>query len=248
MENRFDLIEKYLMNDMSVGEQKEFERLLSTDTDLKKEFLLRKEINDAILEDDIIDLRNSLEEITEKDKKHNLYLFTQNRRKFLSIAATIIILISISASFLFPFRKSSNQLFLSYYNAYPALTNIRSSENSNESEINLKKAFSFYENSDYIQASDYFFKVLNMDSNNSMAQFYLSVCEFENNNLIVSEEYLMDLILKKDHIFWEQAHWYLAMVYLKQDKTENAKSVLVDITKENMVYKTEAKRIIRLLH
>ena len=248
MDNRFDLIEKYLMNDMSVGEQKEFERLLSTDADLKKEFLFRKEINEAILEDDIMNLRNNLEEITEEDNKHNLYLFIQNRRKLLTIAATIIILISVSVTLLFPFRKSPEQLFLSYYKTYPAFANIRSSENNNESEINLEKAFSFYENNDYIQASDYFVKVLNKDSNNAMAQFYLSVCELENKNLIDSEEYLINLILKKDHIFWEQAHWYLAMVYLKQSKTENAKSIFEDIIEENVVYETKAKRIIRLLH
>lgn len=44
MENKFDLIEKYLMNEMSVREQVEFEESLRSNPDLMKEFLLRKDI------------------------------------------------------------------------------------------------------------------------------------------------------------------------------------------------------------
>ncbi len=247
MENKFDLIEKYLMNDMSVGEIKNFEKQLSEDPDLRKEFLLRKRINEAISEDDIIELRESLTKITSNKNRNSLIYYIERRRKLLAIAATIIILISLSVSFLFPFRQSSDQLLKSYYNTYPALANVRSLESNEESEELLKTSFELYEEYNYKKASETFIKVLIIDEDNVVAQFYLALCELENNNFTDSEEYLSDLIQKKDHLFWEQAHWYLAMLYLKLENKEKAKSIFDKIIDEEMVYKSKAKRILRKL-
>ncbi len=247
MENKFDLIEKYLMNDMSAGEIKKFEKLLLEDADLRKEFSFRRKTNEAILEDDIIELRESLNEITLNKNNNGLVNFIESHRKNLAIAATIIILISLSLSFLYPFRQSLDQLFNSYYNTYPALANVRSLENNEESEVLINESFDFYEKYNYKKASELFCEVLILDNNNVVAQFYLALCELENNNFDKSEEYLSGLIQKKDHLFWEQSHWYLAMLYLKQNKKEKAKSVFKKIIDEEMVYKNEAKSILKKL-
>jgi tetratricopeptide (TPR) repeat protein len=248
MENKFVLIEKYLMNDMSVGEIKKFEKQLSEDSDLKKEFLLRKRLNEAISENDVIDLRESLIEITSDKNRNNLFKSINRIRKPLSIAATILILISISLSILLPFKQSPDQLFSSNYNTYPALANIRSLESNQKSDELLFRSFSFYEKHNYKKASESFSKVLIIDSSNVIASFYLALCELENNNLEISEDYLYDLIQRKDHLFWEQAHWYLAMIYLKQEDNDQAKLVFEEIIEEEMVYITKAKRILRKLH
>jgi tetratricopeptide (TPR) repeat protein len=247
MENKFDLIEKYLMHDMSVGEIKKFEKELSEDSNLRKEFFLRKEINEAILEDDIIDLRESLNEITFNKNSNGLINFIESHKKNLAIAATIIILISLSLSFLYPLRQSSDQLLNSYYNTYPALANVRSLENKEESEVLINESFDFYEKHNYKKASELFCEVLILDNNNVVAQFYLALCELENNNFAESEEYFLDLIRNRDHLFWEQSHWYLAMLYLKQEKKEKAKSIFKEILDKEMVYKNKAKRILKKL-
>lgn len=247
MEKKFDLIEKYLLHEMSVGEIKKFERLLQEDADLRRELSLRKRIDEAISEDDIMDLRESLNEITSIKNGNSLINFIERRKKVLSIAATIVIIISLSLKFLFPYSQSSDKIFDSYYTTYPALANMRSISNNEQSENFLNRAFEFYENKDFKRASEGFKKVLNMDDRSFIARFYIALCEFEENNLIESEKYFTFLIQNNDHLFWEQSHWYLAMLYLKQDNNEKAKLVFEKIIVEEMVYKTKAKRILRKL-
>jgi len=247
MENKFDLIEKYLMNDMSVGEIKKFEKQLSEDSDLKKEFLFRKSLNEAISENDVIELRESLSKITSDKYRISLITFIDKRRKTFSIAASIIILISISLSILLPFKQSPDSLFTSNYNTYPALANIRSVESNEYVDKLVLNSFEFYEKNDFIKASESFSKVLSLDSSNVIASFYLALCELENNNFEISEKHLNNLILQKDHLFWEQAHWYLAMIYLKKEENEKAKLIFEEIIEEEMVYTMSAKRILKKL-
>jgi hypothetical protein len=53
-----DWIDKYLDGEMTVREQVTFEELLRKDTALRKEFLFRKDIDHAVAEQDIMNLRN----------------------------------------------------------------------------------------------------------------------------------------------------------------------------------------------
>ncbi len=247
MENEFDLIEKYLMNEMSVREQVEFEESLRSDPDLMKEFLLRKNINDAIIEEDVLSLRNNLNEIVNTEpvttriiKKSYIYS---------AVAAVIILIVVIANIYIFPLgQMDKNEVFQYYYSAYPAVMSFRSPVDQTEIEKILYDAFNYYDDGEYEMASKYFKQVLEKDSTNYMSQFYLSVCEIEKNNLSEAEEYLNDLILKKNHIFWEQSHWYLALVYLKQNEMISAESILKKIVQENMTQKSDAQLILKILY
>ena len=247
MESKFDLIEKYLMNEMSVREQVEFEESLRSDPGLMKEFLLRKDINDAIIEEDIIGLRNNLDEILNTEpvsvkKINNTFIYS-------AVAAVIILIVVVANIYIFPFsRMDKNEIFQSYYTAYPAIMGFRSPVDQTEIEKILYDAFNYYDDGKYEMASGYFMQVLEKDNSNYMSQFYLSVCEIEKNNLSEAEEYLNDLILKKNHIFWEQSHWYLALVYLKQNEMISAESILKKVVQENMTQKSDAKFILKILY
>jgi len=247
MENKFDLIEKYLMNEMSVREQVEFEESLRSDPELMKEFLLRKDINDAIIEEDIIGLRNNLNEIvniqpTFVKKINNPFIYS-------AIAAVIILIVVIANIYIFPLgQMDKNEVFQSYYTAYPAIMSFRSPVDQTEIEKILYEAFNYYDDGKYGMASKYFKQVLEKDSTNYMSQFYLSICEIEKNNLSEAEEYLNDLILKKNHILWEQSHWYLALVYLKQNEIIKAENILKKIVNENMTQKPDAEFILKILY
>ncbi|HAF28689.1 MAG TPA: hypothetical protein DCG75_06535 [Bacteroidales bacterium] len=245
MENKFDWIEKYLMNEMSVREQIEFEESLRTNPDLMKEFLLRRRINDAITEDDILNLRQNLNHIinleTEEPNKR-LYIYS-------AVAAILVFVIVVSGIFLNREKQvEKNSLFASYYSAYPAMMSFRSLSDQNDTTKLMYEAFNFYDENEYDSAAVYFKMVLEKDATNTMSQFYLSVCEIENNNLIEAEEYLSDLIQKKNHIFWEQSNWYLALVYLKQNELDSAESILNKVVQENMTQKPDAEIILKKLN
>ncbi|MFC2151787.1 hypothetical protein ACFLSE_04595 [Bacteroidota bacterium] len=246
MESKYDLIEKYLMNEMSVRDQVEFEESLRNDPDLMKEFLLRKKVNEAILEDDIINLRNTLNHIT-KNKSCQLSI-SKKLYFYSSIAAAIVLLVVVSSIFFKPFGKTNNtEIFHVYYNVYPAIIINRSSSNQTEIENFLYDAFENYNRRDFHTASDYLTMVIKLDNTNYMSQFYLSICEIEKGNYRLAEKYLNELILNGDHIFVEQSYWYLALIYLKQNKISKAENVLNKMIDEDMTQKSDAESILKKL-
>ncbi|MBI9053938.1 MAG: zf-HC2 domain-containing protein [Bacteroidales bacterium] len=244
-----ELIEAYLEGELSVREKIDFEEHLKNDPELMKEFVLRRAINEAISESDILDLRNTLSEISLPETKAKKL----HRNPFVlsSVAAAVIVLFVISWSAFFAGNEvSSSEVFNTYYSKYPVLTCNRSLSESNENlkDKTLVNAFDAYEKEFYIEAKDYFNQVLIMDYSNNMARFYASICEIELNNLKKSEKLLKDLLYKNNHIFWEQAHWYLALVYIKQEKFDKATELLNQIIENEMVHKSESKKILKSLH
>jgi len=246
MENKIELIEAYLDGTLSVKERLEFEKNLKEDPDLMKEYLFRKNINKAISEVDVLELRNKLIEIGSSENKVKRlckYPFV-----FSSVAAAVILLFVISWSVFFSSEViSTTEVFNTYYSKYPVLTCNRSFSDENLKDKILVNGFNSYEKGAYIEAKDYFNQVLIMDNSNNMARFYYSICEIELNKLERSEKLLKELTYKNNHIFWEQSHWYLALVYLKQEKIEKASEIFEYICEEDMAHKTEAKKILKSL-
>lgn len=246
MKNKIYFIEEYLAGELSVKEQTEFEELLRNDNELMKEFLLRKEINEAIFEDDVVDLKNILNEIDISEiKARKLH---RNPFVLSSVAAVAIVLIILSGLYLFSNKPmSENEVFNVYYNTYPSVANCRSISTQTDKELIVNKAFSSYDIGDYETSADYFLQTLENNKSNSMVQFYLAICDIELGDFYKSEKLLNELIIQNNHIFWEQSHWYLALVYLKQKDTENAKKIFEIIISENMVMKSESKLIMKSL-
>ena len=134
MERKIEQLERYLMNEMSVREQVEFEELLRSNPGLMQEFLLRKKINEAIQEKDIINLRNSLSDITNSEiriKSRKTIIYTYS-----SVAAAVILLLVIANVYFIPFNKlNQHEVFQTYYKAYPSVNGYRSgNELSNVNE------------------------------------------------------------------------------------------------------------------
>ena len=235
------------MNELSVREQVKLEEELRSDPELMKEFQLRKSVNEAILEnDEITNLRNALSDVMDeepavKPKSRRLYLYS-------AVAAIIILFIVVGGKiFLSEQTLSSKQAFEQYYTVYPPVMSFRSPVDQSEIESILYKGFHKYDENHFNEAANHFEQVVEKDSSNYMGQFYLALCKIETNNLSEAEEYLVDLISRNNHIFWEQSHWYLAMLYLKDKKTDQAKSVLNEIVQENMTQKSQAYHILKSL-
>ncbi len=243
MDKKIELIEKYLMGEMSIKEQIEFEESMRKDAELMKEFLFRKDINEAIGEEDVIDLRNKLEDIGDSidfTKKKNFPIYTYS-----SVAAVLILLIVLASKYFNPFNKMEHkEIYETYYQIYPSINENRSL-NDSELDQNIFYAFNYYEENKYDRAAEYFKKVFEEDQTNILCQFYLAVSLIEVGEIDEAEEYLVDLTLKQSHLFWEQSHWYLALIYIKKGKIDTAKSFLNKIVNENMANKSEAKLILR---
>jgi len=67
----FGRIEDYCLNLLDAKEKKEFERELATNEELREEVKLHKDIQDAVLELDVLDLKGTLEEIHQENLVEN---------------------------------------------------------------------------------------------------------------------------------------------------------------------------------
>jgi tetratricopeptide (TPR) repeat protein len=246
MKDKYEIIEQYLMNELSIREQVKFEEDLRKDPELRHEYELRKGINEAIQEDDVMELRDSLNQVMKKQS-----VFSNKTRKIYwisSIAAAVVFLIVIASRIFFSTVTENNlTLYDKYYETYPAIMSSRSSSENAEENNDLYKAFASYEAKDYNQASLYFKRIAQQDSTNYLSRFYLGICKMECDKLNEAEEYLSELTLQKNHIYWEQAHWYLALVYVKKDKQSKAGEVFQKIVQQDMANQEEAKDILKSL-
>lgn len=236
-----DLIERYLDGEMTVGEQASFEELLRENKDLREEFLLQKNINKAIDEKDIMDFRENLDEIMNPKSVKRL-----SKLAFYSAAAAVItILIVVGVKFILPVEDYSGDHFFDvYYENYPSILNARSAGDVSQQELLTRQAFEYYDAQNYRKAAKQFKELLTFDSTNHLAIFYIAIANIELEKYSDAEYYLAQLVNNPNQIFWEQSHWYLSLVYFKQNKITDAQRILRVIIKENLNKVSEAREIL----
>jgi len=237
-----DLIDKYLDGEMTVREQLTFEEFLRKDATLRKEFLLRKAVDHAMAEQDIMNLRDQLNEIMNVHSTKRLL-----RPVMLSVSAAIlIVLVVIGVKFLSPQQtEDGEQLFAHYYQRYPSFLNARSAADVSEQEQLTREAFGYFNHQEFKKAKKHFMELVQSDKNNHLAKFYLAVSCIELNDFSHAERYLEELTHIPNYIFWEQSHWYLSLVYLKQEKYDDAKRILKTIVNEQFTYSPDAEEILK---
>lgn len=234
-------MERYLANEMTVREQTAFEDLLRKDPELMEEFLLRKKVNEAIIEDDIMNLRDQIDHIASPKN-----LTIKHKSVIYALAAAIVIaLVVVGAHFIMQTETHvGDQLFASYYSTYPSVLNSRSADAVSVEEQLIRNAFKYYDHKNFKKAATHFNNLLTFDSKNHMAMFYLAISYIELENYTEAEIYLNKLLGNQNQIFWEQSHWYLSLVYLKQNNTEKAVELLQIIIDENFSRSSDASKIL----
>lgn len=157
----------------------------------------------------------------------------------LAIAASFVALIAVS--FLFWPAQSNSELFSKHYDVYPSIINpIVKGEQTATSK--LEKAMLEYQQANFQTASDEL-KSINIQSDTVL--FYLAMSQIEMNQLAAAQQNL-ELIDKQTSRFYKESQWYSALLFLRQDQIEKAKSQLQSIVNsEEHPYALEAARLIR---
>jgi len=245
-EKEYRLIEKYLLGELSEDEQEAFDKLRLSNPEIEAEYILRKDVNDAIQESDIMSLRLALNEIINTKKQKTRLI--KNPFIWSSVAAVFIIVLIIKIVFFNSNTESNVDCFKEYYQTYPPVVNYRNTTTLSEEQESLKIALEKYENSDFNNAELLLKELVNKDSTNTMAKFYLSISFIEQNKFIEAETYLYELTKNNQHLFYEESLWYLVLVYLNNNKTEEAKELLLEIISRNYSYKLQAKKILKSIN
>jgi len=244
----FELIDEKLSGELSGAELEAFDLDLENDADLMAEFELHKEVDEAIQESEVIELRKKLDivhDLTQNKKQPGL-LRTILRHKLSRIAAAsfvvLLIITSLSLYFLQPDGNMSNDsLFKIYYQPDAALL-IRGTNSQNATLI---QAFQMYENKEYTNALTLFSQVLDTDSENIPVQFYSGISNIELGQYQNALHPFNYIIEHKQNLYVERAEWYTALCLLKLNENENAVDLFRKISLSGSSYKDKAHEILK---
>ena len=167
-------IDNFLSNELEEHEREVFEEELSMNAGLAKDVRIHKEINEAIVEKDIILLRQNLKRTNEAETRDDAFqkrgISHPKMQKIIWYAAASIILM-IGFTFTIRNHTSSNaELYQEYFKPFESDLGVtRSASNSGESALN--NALIKLNQKDFDTALKLFSNILKEDPNNAVLQF-----------------------------------------------------------------------------
>ncbi|MCK5171657.1 MAG: tetratricopeptide repeat protein [Bacteroidales bacterium] len=245
MDTNFEIIEKYIDGDLEGKELLDFKELLSTDNDIKRDYNLSMEINNSIIEDDVMALRETMDYMYQEEFKVKRIpqVFTKRRFYYAAASAALLIATGGLVQRLISPNLDNNAVFEKYYAPYDVTVTYRSG--NIEVDRLLLNALERYEEKDYEQALILFEEVLKTRENDMAISLYSGISYMEEEKYQKATKSFNNIITDNDNLFIEQAEWYLAMCYLKTEKTDKAQNVLNEIIKEESYYKDQATKVLK---
>ena len=220
---REDLISGYFEQTLNASELHEFERKMADEIDFADDVTFRRQLQIAITHSERSKIKAQLQDFeaeisTTPVKKLNF-------GRWVSIAASIVLLLGVSIWYFNLKSLTSTELFDSYYQPFPNVVNpiVRGEQASNE----LNKAFILYEQGNYQDAINIFAKYSDENS-----VFYAGVCEMQMNKFNEAILYF-DLTIAAKSTFVLYAKWYKSLALVKFNKKAEAISILKELSEES---------------
>ncbi|MFP4449201.1 MAG: tetratricopeptide repeat protein [Bacteroidales bacterium] len=246
--NDFDkIICRYLDNELDDREKRAFEQRLAEEEDLKKEFEFQRDLKESLMEDEVMQLRDKLNQITSEERTFRTFSV---KHVVLYAAAAVVITIVSMGTWLYvnQLSKSPEELYTEYYNAYENIYSKRSGENIDEDNYSLiENAMGAYEQKDWEKAEKYFGLLLERESNDVFVNFYAGIVYLEQQKGQEAIETFETVTDDKENLFREQAYWYTALAYLQKEDIDSAREYLEKIVDEEMTKIDEARKLLRTL-
>jgi hypothetical protein len=231
---------------MSREEKLWFTRELKGDPSLKKELELRKKLNDAVRETDVIDFRKQLQGVFETSNMEALsrsHAFLMSRRIAVGLSAFIIAVSGGLFLLLSGHHMDNKEIYEAYFKpAEPGLT-YRSEENA--VDVELRNAMHFYESGKYEQALRGFESVLRSDSTRIGLNLYSGISQMEIERYSDANTSFHAIIDNNYILYIEQAEWYLAFCYLMTNDRKKAEKQFGMIADRKGYYQHQARKILK---
>ena len=244
MKEQIELLENYIDGDISLDESASVGQLISSDPEFKKEYDLRREVNKAIGEKNIMQFRYKLNMIHEQQiksssgKVRNLF-----ERKWHLAAASITILILVGSLLISNIGNSGpEQLFNQYYTTENAVFTTRSSNDDNN--IELKEGLQQFQLNNYSEAITW----LKKSPDNIVSEYYLGISYIETKQYSQAKEAFHKIIEQESNLFTEQAQWYKGLCLLKLNEISEATLLFTSIKNSSSLYNDDAGEILKKLN
>jgi len=221
-------VEQFLHGDMSQAERENFEQTVLANPELAYEVGLSRMIDEALLKDDILDVRKKLlDAFLEKGKKKNkVPLLSLIVKNYWYAAASLFLIVGLGITLYYsvPLGKSNDSLFRQYYSANDLIDVTRAGD------ATIVEAAMKFQERNYSLSSQLFKSILEDDQNNMACWFYYGISNIETGNLAEAEKAFSMIIKDNQSLYVEQAEWYLALNHIKRNQSEKAIVLLYTIS------------------
>jgi tetratricopeptide (TPR) repeat protein len=240
------LISKYLAGELDALTAARFEEDLSQNVALRRELELYKEIDEALADTEVVELRMQLREM---QTQLNPQTYGSSKPKYrratrIAVAASLLVLLGFSTLNLFRFN-TTHKVLDNYYQPYEVISTNRSG--SSEADLVLRDALEKYQAHEYGEAVVLFEKVLEKNPEQMGTQLYSGISNFEIAEYQKAGKSFTKVIEHNDNLYIEQAKWYLGFCYLKTEENDKAIKQFSEIAKSNSYYSEKAKSILKKL-
>lgn len=236
--NKDLLLNNYFEGNLSNEEKQQFNELLSNDLEFKAEFEFQKKAKIAVALSEREKLKSQLKEIENSIKLKN------NNRTWLSLAASIIVILSLGFLFFWNSFSKNDNLYADFYETFP---NIEAPTTRGENTLNIKsEAFFAYDSKDYKKAIELFSEIYKIEKSD-YAIFYIGLSEMELNEHKKAIDTFSLFQGDSNNNFYFYIKWYKALCYLKENDIENSKKLLNEIVKTANAFQSKSKELLSKL-
>lgn len=238
-------IEAFLSDELAGDELEFFRNELNENSDLKAEVALRRSVDKAVGEKDIIALRNELHKVHKDiDNKEIKSLIPDTGVSYAGWWRTGVAVAIILFAFAGIFRSEFDSITGSYEKFYssPEWSPQRSVVAVNDV---LQQANGFFVTGEYEKALALYDNAIKENDEKFVFQFYkaASLQKLQKYEDAVSE--YSKVIFHGDNLFIEEAEWYKALCYLKLEQKNHARNQLMAVVNRKGFYSNDAKAILR---
>lgn len=243
-------LDRFLQLELNDDDLASFESELTSNPDLAAELELYREIDQAVAETDVMDLRSKLNEISknavrEKRKERTFIArFPNSRLAIGTIAASLILLVSITSQIRHHNLNDEHELYTQFFSPYQA-TGIFRSDNTLDSKLSL--ALHTYNEGHLNESMELFKQILEADPDNPVSNFYLGMVCQETGNYPAAIDSYRRVIQANNNLFVEQAQWYSALCGLQTENRKKAYKQFQQIAEQNSYYSPKAEAILQEL-
>jgi tetratricopeptide (TPR) repeat protein len=238
-------IDDYLIGNDNIGQKELFESQIRNNSLFKKEVALHDEINHAISEADILNLRNELKKVTGKQVRIIPFVAEKkgNYELIIKISASVAAVFVLGFFLLKPHSTSSlSEIYSKEYKPYALSVTSRSMDQSNAiSNVGIE----LYNQGKYALALENFFELQKQTPGQPWCNFYIGLAYQGLNEYDNAILYYQKVVAANDNLFVEQAQWYQALCLLKVNDTEKAQKLLSVIADQDGFFSKQAKTLLK---
>jgi hypothetical protein len=233
-----EIMERYHEGKMSPEELASFEVRLLTDSNLKEEFDLYKNIVEVIRKKGEENFREKLRNADlELGNPKKINLGKKKNLQPLAIAASLVFLIAISIVWMLLGRNSLPDLADKYYEREKGLAVEMSMSNGKMNDV-----MSNYNSGNYPLMTNQINELLKTDSKNDTLNYFLGVANYETKNYASALSRFE--IVPAQSAYFQRAQFRMVLTYLKTEQKDSARKLIDKCLLVNEhLYKTKLEKL-----